>query len=176
MSLSSTMSFLNPKALADSDKNLIRMAWDRLSPLPLGKSLFSKTVGMAAPYTSTIHAKVEQLRMGYAEVRMFDRPELRNHLRSIHAVALVNLAELTGNLALAYSLPDDGRFIVAGLSIEYMKKARGIIRATSECPIPPSSERREYIVPVNMWNTLGEEVARAELRSLVGPKRSQGAS
>jgi len=168
------LSFLSPSAIAQSRHNVIRQMWDRLEPLPFGKKIFSRAVGMAAPYTSTIRAKVEQLRMGYAEVRMFDRPALRNHLSCVHAVALVNLAELTGNVAMAYSLPDDGRFIVAGLSIEYLKKARGTLRATSECPIPSTSEKREYAVPVSIWNQLGEEVARAELRTLVGPKRSPG--
>ncbi|NUP11741.1 MAG: DUF4442 domain-containing protein [Polyangiaceae bacterium] len=175
MNLPSALSFLSPSAMANSDRNVIRELWDRLSPLPFGKKLFSKAVGLAAPYTSSIHAKVEQLRPGYAEVRMFDRPELRNHLSSVHAVALVNLAELTGNVALAYSLPNDARFIVAGLSMEYLKKARGTLRATSECPVPTTSEKQEFIVPVSIWNQVGEEVARAELRSLVGPKRSEKA-
>lgn len=177
MNLPNALSFLSPQAIATSNRNVIRDAWDRLSPLPFGKKIFSKAVGIAAPYTSTIDAKVEQLRFGYAEVRMMDKPSLRNHLASVHAVALVNLAELTGNVALAYTLPDDARFIVTGLSIEYLKKARGILRATSECPpIEGGSEKREYIVPVSIWNQIGEEVAKAELRSLVGPKRSKDAS
>jgi acyl-coenzyme A thioesterase PaaI-like protein len=102
---------------------------------------------------------------------MRDRYRVRNHLQSVHAVALVNLAELTGNLALAYSLPDDARFIVAGLSIDYLKKARGTIRGVCDCPVPETSERREYEVVVSLRNEAGEEVARATLRSLVGPKK-----
>lgn len=168
----SPLDYLSPKAIAESDRNIIRDLWDKLSSLPFGKVAFSRAIGFAAPYTSTIDARVTTLRTGYAEVEMRDKPSLRNHLASVHAVALVNLAELTGNVALAYSLPPDGRFIVAGLKIEYLKKSRGLIRATSECPVPSSSERAEYIVPVSMWNKAGEEVARAELRSLVGPKRA----
>ncbi len=173
MKLPAALAFLDPAKIANSDRNVIRDLWDKLAPLPFGKKIFSRAVGMAAPYTATIDAKVEQLRKGYAEVRMFDRPTLRNHLQSVHAVALVNLAELTGNVALAYSLPDDGRFIVSGLSIEYLKKARGTLRATSECPEIPSSEKKTYVVPVSIWNQIGEEVARAQLISLVGPKRSK---
>jgi uncharacterized protein (TIGR00369 family) len=133
--------------------------------------VFSRLVGQAAPYTGTIGAVVDEVRTGYARVTMADRRAVRNHLSSVHAVALVNLAELTGNIALAYSLPDDARFIVAGLSIEYVKKARGKITATSECPVPGTSERKEYEVPVVMRDPDGEVVARATLRSLVGPKK-----
>ena len=153
-----------------SSTNVIRELWDRLHGLPFGRRVFSLAVGRAAPYTGTIGARVEDLRAGHAEVTLRDRRSVRNHLHSVHAIALANLAELTGNVALAYSLPDDARFIVAGMHIEYIKKARGTIRGTSDCPIPTTSERTEFDVPVVMTDEAGEVVARATLRSLVGPK------
>ena len=176
MDLASTLSLFSPKNIASGDRNVVRELWDMLSPLPGGKQIFSRAIVMAAPYTSTIGAKVELLRKGYGEVRMLDQPRLRNHLSSIHAVALVNLAELTGNVALAYTMPDDARFIVAGLSIEYLKKARGTIRGICELPVIASSEKKEYAIAVSMRNTAGEEVARCTLRSLVGPKPGKGDS
>jgi acyl-coenzyme A thioesterase PaaI-like protein len=151
--------------------NVVRAQWNALSRVPGGKAVFSKLVGRMAPYTGTIDARVEEIRLGFARVTMRDRRRIRNHLSSVHAVALVNLAELTGNVALAYALPDDGRFIVSGISIEYVKKARGLIVATSDCPVPQSSERCEFEVPVTMRDASGEDVARAVLRSLVGPKK-----
>lgn len=151
--------------------NFIRDAWKRLRNVPGGKRIFSGMVGLAAPYTGTIGAQVVELEAGRSTVVMKDRRSLRNHLQSVHAVALVNLAELTGNVALAYSLPDDGRFIVAGLSIDYIKKARGLLTATATCEVPATSERRELEVPVEIRDASGEVVARATLRSLIGPKR-----
>lgn len=153
--------------------NLIRVGWDRLAPMPGGNLAFSHLVGRMAPYTGSIDARVQELRMGYARVTLRDRPKVRNHLKSVHAIALANLIELTGNLALAYSLPDDARFIVAGMSVDYLKKARGTITGTTECAVPETSERREFDIVVSLWNEAGEEVARGTLRSLVGPKRSQ---
>jgi acyl-coenzyme A thioesterase PaaI-like protein len=169
MGLASAVSKLVPSM--DGSRNMLRDSWDRLSRLPGGKRVFSALVGRAAPYTGSIDARIEALRPGYARVVMDDRRAVRNHLRSVHAVALVNLAELTANAALAYGLPDDGRFIVTGLEIEYLKKARGPITGECDCPVPESSERREYRVAVSMRDTAGDEVARATLRSLVGPKR-----
>ena len=96
----------------DKHGNPIRDAWDRLQRLPGGERLFSRMAGAMAPYTGSIGAHVVALRQGYSEVRLADRRAVRNHLRCIHAVALVNLAEMTGNLAVAYSLPDDARFIM----------------------------------------------------------------
>jgi uncharacterized protein (TIGR00369 family) len=139
--------------------------------VPGGKGVFSRIVGLTAPYTGTIHAQVEELERGRAKVSMKDRRGVRNHLNSVHAVALVNLAELTGNIAIAFSMPDDARFIVAGLSIDYVKKARGTITGICECPIPETNARQEYLVPVQMFDAGGELVATATLKTLIGPRK-----
>lgn len=161
---------LLPMPKLDGSRNLIRHAWDLLSAVPGGKTVFSRLVGRMAPYTGSIHAQVTVLRTGYAEVEMADRRGVRNHLDCVHAIALANLAELAGNVALFYSLPDDARFIVAGMEIEYVKKARGTIKAVGEAPVPRTSARAAYDVTVTLRDASGEEVAKAVLHSLVGPK------
>ncbi|MDQ3341731.1 MAG: DUF4442 domain-containing protein [Myxococcota bacterium] len=159
-----------PRARLDGSRNLIRDIWNLVSGFPGGKTLFSKLVGRMAPYTGTINATVTVLRAGYAEVVMHDKKSVRNHLDCVHAVALANLAELAGNIALAYSLPDDGRFIVSGMEIEYLKKARGTITAVGEPPVPRTANRAQYDVPVTLRDASGETVAQVILHSLVGPK------
>ena len=161
---------LIPMPRLDGRRNLIRHAWNLMAAMPGGKVVFSRLVGRMAPYTGSIHAHVTVLRSGHAEVEMADRRSVRNHLDCVHAIALANLAELAGNVALAYSLPDDARFIVSGIEIEDVKKARGTIRAIGESPVPRTSTRAAYDVPVTLRDEGGEEVARAVLHSLVGPK------
>jgi acyl-coenzyme A thioesterase PaaI-like protein len=151
-------------------RNLVRDIWNVLASLPAGKIVFSRLIGRMAPYTGSIHAIVTVLRAGHAEVEMRDRRAVRNHLDCVHAIALANLAELAGNVALMYSLPDDARFIVSGMDIEYTKKARGTITAIGEPPIPRTAARAQYDVPVVLRDEGGDEVARAVLHSLVGPK------
>ncbi len=170
MNLASTLAAFSPRSISHGNRNVVRDAWDGLARVPGGARVFSRMLGLVAPYTGTIPARVEDLRLRHARVSLRDGREVRNHLSCIHAVALVNLAELTGNLALAYSLPDDARFIVAGLSIEYLRKARGTITATADIEPIGASERREYAVPVEMRDASGDVVARASLRTLVGPK------
>lgn len=153
--------------------NALRDLWDRCRRLPGGNRVFSRLVGFAAPYTGTIGATIVELERGRAVVTMRDRAGLRNHLRSVHAVALANLAELTGNVALGYSMPDGARFIVAGMDLKYIKKARGTITGRCECPIPESNVRAEYIVPVTLHDASGDVVVRANLHTLVGPTRPE---
>jgi len=157
----------------NAERNIVRSLWDKLQNLPGGKLVFSKLIGRAAPYTGSIGAHVQELRPGFCRAVLHDKPSLRNHLDCVHAVALVNLAEVTGNLALSYSLPDDARFIVAGLSIEYIKKSRGTITGTCTTPTIATSVRQEYPVEVVLFDSSDDIVAKAKLQTLVGPKLSQ---
>jgi acyl-coenzyme A thioesterase PaaI-like protein len=163
---------LLPKPKLDGSRNMIRQGWDLMSGVPGGKAVFSRLIGTMAPYSGSIHAHVSVLRIGHSEVLLHDRRAVRNHLDCVHAIALANLAELAGNVALAYSLPDDARFIVSGMEIEYTKKARGTITAVGEPPPVRTSARAAYDVPVILRDASGEQVAKAVLHSLVGPKPS----
>jgi acyl-coenzyme A thioesterase PaaI-like protein len=151
----------------------IRTLWDRLSPLPGGARLFSAIVSRMAPYTGTISPRVRELREGYARVEMRDRRRVRNHLSSVHAIALMNLAEVSSGLAMMYGLPSDARAILTGLSIEYLKKARGTLTAECALEIPRSRERQEYEYESVIRDRDGDVVARAVARWLVGPKEEK---
>jgi uncharacterized protein (TIGR00369 family) len=155
----------------DGSRNLAKEGWDQLSRLPRGKHIYSYLIGRYAPYTGTIGAVIEDLREGHSEVSLKDAPSIRNHLSSIHAVALANLAELTGNIALSYSMPADARFIVSKMEIEYLKKARGKVIGICDCPVPTSNEKKTYLVPVEIHDEAGNVVCTAVLHSLVGPKK-----
>ena len=148
--------------------------WRRLEPLPGGRRLFSILLGRAARYTGSISPRVLELAPGHARVALRDRPAVRNHLRSIHAVALMNLAEVASGLATIASLPPGARGILAGLSIEYLKKARGPLEAVCDVSLDYAGERREVPVEAVVRDAAGDVVARATARWLVGPESSKG--
>ncbi len=147
----------------------ISRAWHRLSRLPGGKALFSMLLGRMVPYTGSIRPRVLELRPGYARVAMSDRRPVRNHLHSVHAIALANLAEAASGLALINGLPANARSILVGFSIEYVKKARGTLVAECSCGVPDTTEQREIDLDVAIRDASGDIVVRARPRWLVGP-------
>lgn len=143
--------------------------WTRLAPLPGGKRMFSLLVGAMAPYTGTIGARCEELRPGHARWTLRERRRVQNHLRSIHAIALVNLAEVTSGTAMLTALPRGVRGIVTALEIEYLKKARGRLTATSDVEVGPVTEPRDQQVVAAIHDAGGDEVARARVTWRVAP-------
>lgn len=144
-------------------------AWHRLAPLPGGKWLFAKLLGWFVPYTGSIGARVEILEPGHVVVSLRDRRAVRQHLGSVHAVALVNLAEVTSGLAMLGAAGPAVRGIVTGLRMEYHKKARGTLTAESTVQPPVISGPVNSDVTATIRDASGELVAEATVTWRLSP-------
>lgn len=134
--------------------------WLRLSPLPGGSWLFSKLVGRVVPYTGTVGARVLELRPGYVRVGLRDHKRVRNHVNSIHAIALANLGEMASGIALLSGLPGNVRSIVTDIHIEYLKKARGYLVTEGWASIPDVVEDITHQVHAEIKDRDGDLVAK----------------
>lgn len=136
----------------------------------MGRILFSRILGTIIPYTGSIKARVEHLQPGHAIVVLPDRRRVRNHLDSVHAIALANVAELSTGLAMISGLPPGVNAILVGLNISYEKKARGELRAECKCSVPTGDTRQEVAIETEVKDKAGDVVTRAIALWLVGPK------
>lgn len=136
--------------------NPLRLAWDRLRNLPGGRAVFSRLVGEVAPYTGTLGAQVEDLREGYARLRLVQRRRITNHLNSVHAIALMNLGEMCTGVAVMYGMPDSMRGIPTKLEMEYFRKSRGVLIAECTCEPVREGETYDYPVKATVRNEDGE--------------------
>lgn len=159
--------------MATSGTQLLHL-WRRLSPLPGGAWLFSKLFGLLVPYSGSVAPRIRVLEAGHAEVEIPDRRANRQHLGSVHAIALMNLAEMTGGLAMMAGLPPAVRGIVTTLSMTYHKKARGTIRAVARVAVPTVTEDRDFDVTAECFDGSGTLVATGTARWRLGPTRPSG--
>ena len=145
--------------------------WNQLTRWPGGRTLFGAVVGWRVPYAGSIKADVVKLTYGEATVALPDRRAVRNHLNSVHAVALVNLGELTANMALMSMQPSSGRWIVTRMEADYLKKARG--RLTARCTVAPQdwSQDGTEVGEVAIQDENQDTVVRLKVHWKLGPKR-----
>lgn len=150
----------------------LRAWWTRFRDLPGGPWLFSRIFGFAIPYSGSVSPRIRVLQPGRAVIAMGDRRGVRNHLTSIHAIALTNLAEMTTGLALGYGLPDGMRTILVRVECEFLKKARGTITATCDAPVFTEIVEKEVLVESVLTNDAGDLVAKGRAVWLAGPVRA----
>lgn len=149
---------------------MVLKQWQGMSRLPFGRRIFNWLIGYTVPYAGSISPEVVTLSPGFARARMADRRRLRNHLHSLHAVALTNLAEMTGNLALMSRQPAKGaRWIITGFDSEYLKKARGTITAQCEVADLDWSQAQSLEGRVELRDAQGDLVMVARPRWKIGP-------
>ncbi|MDX8382104.1 MAG: DUF4442 domain-containing protein [Ghiorsea sp.] len=110
-----------------SAQTRILKLWLKLGNSTFGRFMFSRLLGLFVPYSGSVRPLVLQLKPGYSLVQLKEHRGIRNHLRSVHAIALANVGELASGLAMLVALPDDVKAIVVKLDIQYLKKARGTL-------------------------------------------------
>ena len=145
---------------------------ERSSRWPAGAWLFSRAVCLKAPYFAGISPLITRLEPGRCEGHITHRRKVTNHLGTVHAIALCNLAELTAGLMTDASLPASMRWIPKGMTVQYLKKAVGTQQAvaTPDVPIRESDEGYELPVTVDISNPSGEKVFVAHITMWVSPR------
>ena len=152
---------------------LVLRLWRKLESRPFGKWLFSKLVCFKAPYFASIAPRMVSLEPGRGEATIAHRRAVTNHIGTVHAIALCNLAEFVGGLTTDVSIPASMRWIPRGMTVEYRKKAVGLQRAVATPAFAPREAAEGYELPVDVVVTdpHGDTTFTARIAMWVSPKR-----
>lgn len=144
----------------------------KLRRWPMGQWLFTRAICFKAPYFGSISPKIETLEPGRCVASIRRHRAITNHIGSVHAIAMCNLAELVGGMVTEVTLPDSMRWIPKGMTVQYLKKAMGTIRAVAAPAVPIVHAGQGYEVPVDVRLTdeAGDAVFSATITMWLSPR------
>ncbi len=145
--------------------------YQSLKHLPLGKIIFSKMLCFMTPYFSSIKPSIKELTMNRCVVFMKKRRAVTNHLKTVHAIAMCNMAELAGGLMTEVSLPKNKRWIPSGMTVKYLKKATTNLTAIADGHELDWNTDGEIQVPVSITDDNNELVFSAEIKMNIKTKK-----
>ncbi len=137
-----------------------------------GRWLVSKLICFKAPYFASIKPTLELLAPGRAIASIRHRRSVQNHVGTVHAIALCNLAEFCGGLATDAAMTRTIRWIPKGMTVRYLRKATGSMRGEAILDaIGDIGTGAERIARVSVRDPGGEVVFEAEISMWVSPKK-----
>jgi len=145
--------------------------YQSLKHLPLGKIIFSKMLCFMTPYFSSIKPSIKELTINRCVVFMKKRRAVTNHLKTVHAIAMCNMAELAGGLMTEVSLPKNKRWIPSGMTVKYLKKATTNLTAIADGNELNWNTDGEIEVPVSITDDNNELVFSAEIKMNIKTKK-----
>jgi acyl-coenzyme A thioesterase PaaI-like protein len=147
--------------------------FERLGASAPGRWLFSRLICWRAPYFASIAPRVDVLASGRCVARLRQRRRVQNHIGTVHAIALCNLAELTAGLATDATIPSSTRWIPKGMTVRYLKKALGTMTASASVPpVTDASVAQDLHAIVEVRDAHGDVVFDADIAMWVSPRKA----
>jgi acyl-coenzyme A thioesterase PaaI-like protein len=146
--------------------------WQRMAGRPGGSRLFSAAAMIRVPYFASVLPHVQRMEPGFAQVAVPKWVFVHNHLRTVHAIAACNAAEVAMGMLMEATVPSGYRWIPKAMNVQYLQKATTSLRATARID-PPDFTRIvdgiELVVPVSVTDRHGTEVVHADITTWVTP-------
>jgi acyl-coenzyme A thioesterase PaaI-like protein len=163
--------------MKESKPNFTLSTWLRLSSKPGGKWLFSRLVCWKAPYFGSISPVFSELRPGRSTVHFKKRRKVLNHIGTVHAIAMCNLAEVAAGTMTDATVPADLRWIPKGMTVEYLRRAETNVTAVAEIDMSNAlAADSELPVSVAITDSKDQVVFRAVITMWITAKKKPAAS
>lgn len=147
--------------------------YNKLTKYPFGDKIFNLAICKNAPYFSTISPEVLVFKEGHCEFTMKKRRSVENHLKTVHAIAMCNLAEVCGGMLMEAIVDDKTqRWIPKGMKVRYLKKARTDLRGVVKYPKEDIVMGSNFL-RVDVFDSNNEIVFDAEIEMHVSEKKKK---
>ncbi|KAI8097858.1 uncharacterized protein B0P05DRAFT_94591 [Gilbertella persicaria] len=122
---------------------------------------FARLLNNSDPYASSIDMRVSTFSRGFCTAIMRDHHSTHHTQKGIHPTALATFAETIGGLALLSNLRKKDKAILTSIKMEYKKKARGLLTASSDYTLPSdlAEGRHDIITQVVVKDRMLDTVA-----------------
>lgn len=151
--------------------------WKSANSLPVigglfGKRIFSLAYSLKAPYFGSIAPRVVDMRPNHGEVVVPNRRRNRNHIGTVHAIAVCNGLEMAMGALAEATVPDDKRWLPKGMEVAYLAKSTGDVTCVAETD-QDQWDGDDRDLPVRVRATLddGTVVVEGTIHLWVTPKK-----
>src|SRR6266513_2079003 len=114
-------------------ENRLAKALRKINRLPLFARPFVTRwiIGSGVPFIRTAKIHFEKTRSDEWTASLKNRRRVRNHLKQVHAGAMILLAETVAVFITALNLPNDRIPLVKKIEADFVKRSTGKLRATA---------------------------------------------
>ena len=147
-------------------------------PPSLRPWLKSKLIGYTVPFVGTAGVVFSKTTPEEWHASLQNKRKIRNHLKQVHASAMVLVAEVTAVLLMASNLPDDRIPLVKKVEADFVRRSSGGIKV--KCLLTPeerekilSEEKGELVIDVIITDETDEQPVLAKITRAWVPKEKR---
>ena len=130
-------------------------------PTPLKTRAFTLLFGRAVKYFKTSGLKFEWIEPNHSIVVIKNRPYVQNHIGTVHAVAMIMIAESATGALVGLNVPANAIPVIKRMEVEFQRRTQGAMRAEARLSTDQVGQIRaeakgELLVPVRVTDESGE--------------------
>lgn len=149
----------------------LRRAVDTLGGTAAGRYVIGRALCAKAPYFASISPRFTHFGPRRVEATVRFRRAVQNHIGSVHAIVMCNLAELVGGSCVELEVDPSLRWIPVGMTVRYERIARSDIRGVCDVTGVDLSTPGDRAVPVEVFDESGQRVFSADITMRLSPKK-----
>ena len=161
-----------------AQSNMLSRVVAKVGWLPTGLRRFAITKMFTSQvrFAGTGAVQFLELEEGRAVLQIRNVRKVQNHIHTIHATAMALLAETATGAVLGMTLPDSKIPLLKTLHIDYVRRAKGTLRAEATLPAEMrtrvlAEDKGDFAVPVKVTDEDGEEPIKCQFVWAWVPKK-----